>query len=180
FSIISTNRKTGIISSTYRDEETADLLDEQSNGDGTVTSLTVSPDDLVNKREEGNFVTGKRTFVTRRGSGGLLDGIEFETTPIGGTAPVGPGRFKKILKTAKIFDQISKRFKNKDGKLPRRDANGNTITYSKADIDRNPTAGQRANGAKRSKRRLLRDSNGKYYYTHDHYKTFRKIKVPKQ
>ena len=147
---------------------------------GVMAATMVSPTDVMDSRvvSDGNpWTSGDIRFEHALRDGSVVDGGPAIET---GTAPVGVGRFKKILKAAKIFDKISKRYRNRDGKLPKRDANGNRITYRKADIDRNPSPAQRANGATRSSRRLIKGSDGKYYYTHDHYKTFSEIKVPKQ
>ena len=134
---------------------------------GVMAATMVSPTDVMDSRvvSDGNpWTSGDIRFEHALRDGSVVDGGPAIET---GTAPVGGGRFKKILKAAKIFDKISKRYRNRDGKLPKRDANGNRITYRKADIDRNPIPAQRANGATRSSRRLIKGSDGKYYYTHD-------------
>lgn len=61
-------------------------------------------------------------------------------------------------------------FKNKNGKLPKRDSNGNPITYKEYDIKERPTG-----GAGRGKDRVVIGSDGKKYFTKDHYKTFVEI-----
>ena len=61
-------------------------------------------------------------------------------------------------------------FKNREGKLPSRDSNGNPITYKEYDV--NPTKA----GANRDAHRMVVGSDGKTYYTKDHYNTFIEIK----
>lgn len=54
--------------------------------------------------------------------------------------------------------------------LPQKDANGKPITYKEYDINPAPSAGQT-----RGKERMVIGSDGKAYYTNDHYKTFTEI-----
>ncbi|WP_409335635.1 ribonuclease domain-containing protein [Fusobacterium pseudoperiodonticum] len=55
--------------------------------------------------------------------------------------------------------------------LPRKDANGNNITYKEFDINKaDPVTNFRDN------KRFVRGSDGSIYYTDDHYMTFRRIK----
>lgn len=62
-------------------------------------------------------------------------------------------------------------FKNREGNLPKTDANGKPITYKEYDINPAPKAGQT-----RGAERMVQGSDGKTYYTSDHYKTFTEIK----
>ena len=55
--------------------------------------------------------------------------------------------------------------------MPRKDANGNPITYREYDINPAPQ-----NGATRGNERMVVGSDGKAYYTRDHYKTFEEFK----
>ena len=98
----------------------------------------------------------------------------------GGTADIGAGRYKKAAKLAKNWKLFkTKRFWNRQKKLPTKDSNGKRIKYEKVDVDRVPSASQRMNGAKRTGRRLIKGSDGKWYYSGDHYKTFHNIRFPK-
>ncbi|WP_428025978.1 hemagglutinin repeat-containing protein [Arcobacter sp.] len=62
-------------------------------------------------------------------------------------------------------------FENKNNKLPTKDESGNSITYKEYDV--NPTPPK---GTKRDSERILIGSDGKKYYTNDHYDTFTEIK----
>jgi ribonuclease T1 len=55
--------------------------------------------------------------------------------------------------------------------LPKKDANGNPITYTKYDVNPAPQ-----HGATRGKERMVVGSDGRAYYTRDHYKTFEEFK----
>ena len=55
--------------------------------------------------------------------------------------------------------------------LPKKDANGNPITYKEYDINSAPKPGQT-----RGAERMVVGSDGKAYYTDNHYKTFTEIK----
>ncbi|MFV1882913.1 MAG: RHS repeat-associated core domain-containing protein [Balneola sp.] len=66
-------------------------------------------------------------------------------------------------------EQGGGKFKNLEGLLPAQDNNGNVITYQKYDI--NPKTGLRRDGE-----RMIRGSDGRVYYTPDHYKSFMEIK----
>ena len=91
------------------------------------------------------------------------------------------GKLKKLKKLAKIIKKKpssklpgtkkgSGKFGNNQGKLPGKDANGNPVTYQEYDV--NPTPA----GQGRDAERFVRSSDGKVYYTNDHYKTFTEIK----
>ena len=55
--------------------------------------------------------------------------------------------------------------------LPKKDADGNPITYKEYDINPTPKPGQT-----RGRERMVVGSDGRAYYTDDHYKTFTEIK----
>ncbi|WP_430909736.1 ribonuclease domain-containing protein, partial [Maribacter sp. 2-571] len=99
---------------------------------------------------------------------------------------IGTGKLKKLKKLARW----AKKNKGKkipgtkkggvpwenDGRdggqvLPRKDANGKAITYTEYDINKSPQ-----HGASRGKERMVIGSDGKTYYTRDHYKTFKEFK----
>ena len=61
-------------------------------------------------------------------------------------------------------------FKNTEGLLPKTDATGAPIKYKEYDI--NPYKKDVDRGAER----VVSGSDGKYYYTNDHYKSFTVIK----
>lgn len=60
-------------------------------------------------------------------------------------------------------------WKNKTGSLPEISSDGNPITYKEFDLDNVEEDGQR------SSRRFVHGSDGKTYYTDDHYGTFTEI-----
>ena len=64
-------------------------------------------------------------------------------------------------------------FGNRQGKLPKTDASGNPIRYKEYDTKINPRL--RGTGSNRGGHRIVRGSDGKGYYTNDHYKTFKEI-----
>jgi ribonuclease T1 len=61
-------------------------------------------------------------------------------------------------------------FGNYEGHLPKKDASGKTIDYKEWDV--NP----KVEGKHRGAERLVTGSDGKAYYTDDHYNTFTEIK----
>ena len=156
-----------------------DQMDRYSNasitdygGDlGIMIASMVHPMDVIGSREEGNIFTGKDTYYIRR------DGSEKKLELTAGTPPIGPGRWKKVFSVIRKYKKITnkKPFENKEFRLPVRDKNGKKIKYTEYRVDRSPTDAQRNNGAKDSARRLVRGSDGKWHYTHDHYTTFREI-----
>lgn len=91
----------------------------------------------------------------------------------------------KLKKLKKLFKWVKKNggkripgtkkggvnFKNREGNLPKTDADGKPITYKEYDINPAPKAGQN-----RGAERMVVGSDGKAYYTDDHYKTFKEFK----
>ncbi|GAA4641128.1 ribonuclease domain-containing protein [Gordonia humi] len=63
-------------------------------------------------------------------------------------------------------------FRNAEGRLPRRTADGQKITYREWDVN----AKQRGRG--RDAERIVTGSNGSAYYTLDHYESFTAIRGP--
>ncbi len=62
-------------------------------------------------------------------------------------------------------------FQNRERRLPRSDAQGKPIKYQEWDV--NP----KIRGVNRGAERLVTGSDGKAYYTNDHYRTFQEIKL---
>lgn len=107
---------------------------------------------------------------------------------IGAAIAIGAGKLKKLKKLARWVKTKAnkgkripgtadggKTFKN-DGrngqpKLPEKDANGNPITYTKYDINKAPQ-----HGATRGNERMIVGSDGKTYYTRNHYDGFVEFK----
>lgn len=61
-------------------------------------------------------------------------------------------------------------YKNRDGKLPQKDSNGNNITYKEYDVNDCKV------GNNRDAERFVKGSDGSIYYTNDHYGTFVRVK----
>lgn len=61
-------------------------------------------------------------------------------------------------------------FTNREGNLPRQDAQGNEITYQEWDVNR------KVKGQNRGAERICTGSDGRSWYTNDHYSTFTEIK----
>lgn len=61
------------------------------------------------------------------------------------------------------------KYLNKDGLLPKVDADGNAITYKEFDVN------NKLPDSTRDAQRFVKGSDGSVYYTDDHYKTFTKI-----
>ncbi len=61
-------------------------------------------------------------------------------------------------------------FTNREGNLPRLDAQGNEITYQEWDVNR------KVKGQNRGAERICTGSDGRSWYTNDHYSTFTEIK----
>ena len=96
-------------------------------------------------------------------------------------AYVTAGKLKRLKKLRKVIkkDPTKKipgtrkggvEFKNREGKLPSKGKDGKPITYKEYDV--NPTPA----GKGRDAERMVLGSDGKTYYTKDHYKTFTEIK----
>jgi RHS repeat-associated protein len=123
----------------------------------------------------------------------VAGGLEIKATFRLGKALIstGKGPFQKIATNgipSKVTDTLAhikntgkappgykggRSFKN-DGRgggqqLPQKDASGNPITYKEHDV--NPYQ----KGVNRGEERLVRGSDGKSYYTKDHYKTFKLV-----
>ncbi|TAJ12677.1 hypothetical protein DMA11_11785 [Marinilabiliaceae bacterium JC017] len=93
------------------------------------------------------------------------------------------GKLKRLKKLARwVFKQKSNvkipgtekggaTFNNNKKKLPTHDDNGKPITYKEYDIKPAPQ-----HGANRGKERMVLGSDGKAYYTRDHYETFTQFK----
>ena len=62
-------------------------------------------------------------------------------------------------------------FQNRERRLPRSDTQGKPIKYQEWDV--NP----KIRGVNRGAERLVTGSNGKAYYTNDHYRTFQEINL---
>lgn len=60
-------------------------------------------------------------------------------------------------------------YKNRDGKLPSVDENGNKITYGEFDVN------NKLSNSRRDSERFVRGSDGSLYYTDNHYDSFIKI-----
>ena len=101
---------------------------------------------------------------------------------INGALKIGSGKLKKLKKLARWAKKNPNRkipgtkkggvkFENNDGKLPKTDKNGKKITYTEYDINKAPQ-----HGATRGKERMVIGSDGKNYYTRDHYQSFREFK----
>ena len=93
--------------------------------------------------------------------------------PLGLIRKIKLGRSKK-LRIRKIVEDAKKDknptvFKNKDGILP------SGCTYTEHDYEPAPTEEQRANGADRGKKRIVISSDGRIYYTNNHYKSFYEV-----
>jgi ribonuclease T1 len=61
-------------------------------------------------------------------------------------------------------------FTNREGNLPRQDAQGNDIDYQEWDVNR------KVKGQNRGTERICTGSDGRSWYTNDHYRTFTEIK----
>ncbi len=61
-------------------------------------------------------------------------------------------------------------FKNREGKLPTKGKDGKPVSYQEYDVNSTPA------GKTRDAERMVVGSDGKTYYTNDHYKTFKEIK----
>ena len=110
---------------------------------------------------------------------GQLSNGEYAAAAMG-AAMIPLNKLKKLKKLKKWIKNNSGKvpgtkkgdvtFKNREGKLPKTDANGKPISYKEYDVNSTP-AGQR-----RDAERLVKGSDGKVYYTSDHYGSFTEIK----
>ncbi len=78
---------------------------------------------------------------------------------------------KKIPGTKKGGGKFANDGRGSGQTLPKTDANGKPITYKEYDVNPAPTGGKN-----RGVERMVTGSDGKTYYTSDHYKTFTEIK----
>lgn len=87
-----------------------------------------------------------------------------------------PDKVMKVLKNIKdtghTFDNYvgGRKFGNYEGHLPKQDATGKKINYQEWDV--NP----KMSGQNRGTQRLVTGSDGKAYYSDDHYNSFTEIK----
>ncbi len=87
-----------------------------------------------------------------------------------------PSKVLKVLQYVKQHKEAmegyvgGRTFGNYEGHLPKKDATGKKITYQEWDV--NP----KVKGKNRGAERLVTGSDGKAYYTDDHYNTFTEIK----
>jgi ribonuclease T1 len=61
-------------------------------------------------------------------------------------------------------------FSNREGNLPRQDAQGNNINYQEWDVNK------KIKGQNRGTERICTGSDGRSWYTNDHYRSFTQIK----
>jgi ribonuclease T1 len=61
-------------------------------------------------------------------------------------------------------------FTNREGNLPRQDAQGNSIDYQEWDVNK------KVQGQNRGTERICTGSDGRSWYTNDHYRSFTQIK----
>ncbi len=87
FSVITTDSESGVRTSTNHDPETAELLGNQSNGDGTVTSVTISPTDPVQTGNNSFFTVAG--WETRDGLMGFPEHDRPMIIPAGGATQAG-------------------------------------------------------------------------------------------
>ncbi|MBK9329282.1 MAG: ribonuclease N [Sphingobacteriales bacterium] len=78
--------------------------------------------------------------------------------------------FVRTKNKAPIGYEGGRRFGNYEKLLPERDAAGNVISYREWDV--NP----RTDGKNRGAQRLVTGSDGRAWYTSDHYNSFREVK----
>ncbi|MES2517519.1 MAG: ribonuclease domain-containing protein [Bacteroidota bacterium] len=87
-----------------------------------------------------------------------------------------PTQALKVLKYVRENGQAmegyvgGRRFGNFEGLLPKKDGSGSKINYQEWDV--NP----KVNGKNRGTERLITGSDGKAYYTNDHYRSFVLVK----
>lgn len=107
---------------------------------------------------------------------GLSSPKTFKYKPMYQGASVVPNKAKTVLKVVKNSNNAPKgykggrEFKNYDEVLPKNDVHGKKITYREWDV--NPYS----KGTNRGAERIVTGSDGKSYYTKDHYKSFTEIK----
>lgn len=87
-----------------------------------------------------------------------------------------PQKARDVLKYIKANNEAmdgyvgGREFKNRERQLPERDAQGKPIDYQEWDV--NPKVDGRDRGAER----IVTGSDGRSWYTNDHYRTFTEIK----
>jgi guanyl-specific ribonuclease Sa len=77
-------------------------------------------------------------------------------------------RGQSVSKTQQGQVNAGVKWNNNENQLPTHDASGNQITYKEFDINAKTNTG-------RDMERFVVGSDGKVYYTNDHYKTFTEI-----
>ncbi|WP_456442072.1 RHS repeat-associated core domain-containing protein, partial [Psychroserpens sp.] len=133
------------------------------------------------KKTDGSATDEVASFVLYDTVGDVI--IALSEKDIGkGVLNIAAGKLKKLKKFARWLKknkgkkipgtkQGGGQFKNKEGNLPKTDANGKEVTYQKYDVNPAPQ-----HGATRGTERMVTGTDGKVYYTNDHYKTFTEIK----
>ncbi len=131
------------------------------------------------KKTDGSASDEVSSFLLNDAIGDVLVAVS-EKDISGGVYNIAASKLKKLKKLKKWIKKNKGKipgtkkgdveFKNREGKLPKTDADGKPITYKEYDINPAPPKGQT-----RGTERMVKGSDGKVYYTDDHYKTFTEI-----
>lgn len=122
------------------------------------TETTVSNNSNFNKNEEQSNANPITTSKSVKDNKSIDDKV--------------PSKVYSVIEHIKKFQQApdgyvgGRQFMNYEKLLPQFDANGNKISYQEWDV--NP----KIEGKNRGKERLVTGSDGKAYYTNDHYQSF--------
>ncbi len=87
-----------------------------------------------------------------------------------------PQKVFEVLKYIKVNNRAmdgyvgGRKFTNRERVLPQQDAKGNDINYQEWDVNR------KVQGQNRGTERICTGSDGRSWYTNDHYRTFTEIK----
>lgn len=158
-----------IFSSCQQSEKTASIhengdLKTQNEGDSTENhhkKHRKRPKRNINENEDTKYISENRTEINK---------LYISTGNV-------PNRALKVLdyvrKNGVAMDGYvgGRRFGNFENLLPKKDASGNRINYQEWDV--NP----KTQGENRGTERLITGSDGKGYYTNDHYRSFIEVKL---
>lgn len=146
---------------------------------GLVAGLLIARVVFVNNAPHNQSDQSRQTESTRRNndearqSQGRKDNSP--PNPENGNASI-PQKARDMLKYIKANNEAmdgyvgGREFKNREGQLPARDESGKRIDYQEWDV--NP----KVEGQNRGTERIVTGSDGRSWYTNDHYRTFTEIK----
>jgi ribonuclease T1 len=141
---------------------------------GLVAGLLIAKLVFVNNTLPSSPVVQNNKTDNNRNTNNNNDNLN--TNPVENVNTVLPEKVITVLRYIKANNRAmdgyvgGRVFTNRERALPMEDAQGNTIMYREWDV--NP----KVQGQNRGKERICTGSDGRNWYTNDHYRTFTEIK----